>query len=265
MQNKNSFVLYAEYRQHLDLLTDEECGRLFKAIMDFAATGNVPTLQGAERMAFSFIQAQMERDNQKYEETRKKRSEAGKLGGRPQKQTKAEKAIGFSDKQSETKKAVYVDDNVDVNGYVDDISPCSPPRGDDVSESLQVEMAQGTAQAATHSTTSHDDETPPPSAPSVQNIRFEEFWKAYPCKVGKKAARKSWDKIRPTAELHSTILDAIATQKKSDKWRRDNGQYIPNPTTWLNQGRWDDEVKPPPDGGGSPCQAPANQFLRADL
>ena len=26
----------------------------------------------------------------------------------------------------------------------------------------------------------------------------------------------------------------------SDKWEKDKGQYIPNPSTWINQGRWDD-------------------------
>ena len=30
----------------------------------------------------------------------------------------------------------------------------------------------------------------------------------------------------------------------SAQWQRDNGQYIPHPATWLNQGRWDDELTP---------------------
>lgn len=61
MQNRSSFVLYTEYDQHLELLTDEECGRLFRAIMQYAATGESPDLVGAERMAFSFIRAQMDK------------------------------------------------------------------------------------------------------------------------------------------------------------------------------------------------------------
>lgn len=62
MQNRSSFVLYTEYDQHLELLTDEECGRLFRAIMQYAATGESPDLVGAERMAFSFIRAQIDKD-----------------------------------------------------------------------------------------------------------------------------------------------------------------------------------------------------------
>jgi len=70
---------------------------------------------------------------------------------------------------------------------------------------------------------------------------FDEFWEVYPRKVGKSVAKKAWDKIKPTAEFQAKILDAIACQKKSLQWQRDNGQYIPHPTTWLNQERWDDE------------------------
>ena len=31
-------------------------------------------------------------------------------------------------------------------------------------------------------------------------------------------------------------------QKGSRQWRENNGQFIPNPATWLNQGRWEDEL-----------------------
>ena len=73
--------------------------------------------------------------------------------------------------------------------------------------------------------------------------RFDEFWTAYPKKVGKEAARKAYAKIRPTLALHDCILAAIALQAQSAQWQKQNGQFIPNPATWLNQGRWDDEVQ----------------------
>lgn len=229
MQNRSSFVLYTEYDQHLELLTDEECGRLFRAIMQYAATGESPDLVGAERMAFSFIRAQMERDNERYEETRKKRSEAGKLGGRPQ---KAEKANAFTEKQTKAKKGVDVYVDVDVDGDVKDLTPI-PPEGADAGESLTVETAQGAADAADHSTT--------PQEPQY----FPEFWKAYPNKVGKGAARKIWAKRKPDRALLEVMLAAIAAQKNSSQWQRDGGQYIPNPATWLNQERWEDEPNGP--------------------
>lgn len=67
---------------------------------------------------------------------------------------------------------------------------------------------------------------------------FDEFWAVYPKKVGKGEARKAFQKVKvPVAAL----IAAVEQQKKSAQWQRDNGQYIPYPATWLNQGRWEDE------------------------
>ena len=66
---------------------------------------------------------------------------------------------------------------------------------------------------------------------------FERFWIAYPKKVGKEAARKAFAKVKVPVD---TLVSAVEAQKTSAQWTRDNGQYIPNPATWLNQGRWED-------------------------
>ena len=71
---------------------------------------------------------------------------------------------------------------------------------------------------------------------------FEEFWKAYPKKRSKQEALKSWNKLKPTQELYQQIISAVNGAKTSQEWLKDNGQYIPYPATWLNQGRWEDEL-----------------------
>lgn len=70
-----------------------------------------------------------------------------------------------------------------------------------------------------------------------KDIAFGEFWKAYPKKVGKKAALKAWKKENPPLDK---CLATIGWQIKSEQWTKDHGQYIPMPATWLNQGRWED-------------------------
>ncbi|GAB2471933.1 hypothetical protein GCM10027082_24310 [Comamonas humi] len=75
---------------------------------------------------------------------------------------------------------------------------------------------------------------------------FDEFWKAYPKRVGKDAARKKFDQRKFARGDMPKLLAAIKAQAQSEQWRKDGGQYIPNPATWLNQGRFDDEVA---DGG----------------
>lgn len=75
---------------------------------------------------------------------------------------------------------------------------------------------------------------------------FDRFWAAYPRKVGKGAAERSFERIRPDAALLDGMLRAIESQRQSDAWLRG---YIPNPATWLNQRRWEDE----PDGVAAPA------------
>lgn len=74
---------------------------------------------------------------------------------------------------------------------------------------------------------------------------FDELWAAYPRKVGKDAAKKAFEKRKPTRALVDAMLAAIAVQKQSLDWTKDGGQFIPHPTTWLNQGRWTDEAATP--------------------
>lgn len=71
---------------------------------------------------------------------------------------------------------------------------------------------------------------------------FEKFWSAYPKKVGKEAARKAFQKAKTPVD---TLIAAISAQKRSTQWTKENGRYIPNPATWLNQGRWEDVLDTP--------------------
>jgi hypothetical protein len=69
---------------------------------------------------------------------------------------------------------------------------------------------------------------------------FDLFWSAYPNKVAKDAARKAFDKRSPDADLVGLMVKAINVQRASEKWKKNNGQFIPNPATWLNGGQWQD-------------------------
>lgn len=77
----------------------------------------------------------------------------------------------------------------------------------------------------------------------LQEKQFDKFWQAYPKKVSKKEAQKSWKKINPSLELFEKILKALEMVKQTEQWEKDNGKFIPYPATWLNQERWTDEIK----------------------
>lgn len=73
---------------------------------------------------------------------------------------------------------------------------------------------------------------------------FQDFWQIYPKKIGKGKAKESWEKIKPDASLVKKMIEKIELFKQTEQWKKDRGQFIPNPATWLNQGRWEDEVTP---------------------
>lgn len=81
MANKKSFVLYHDIREPLEQLSMEQRGELFTAILDYSEHGIVPEFTGELKMAFAFIRCSLDRDADKWEETRSKRAEAGRLGG----------------------------------------------------------------------------------------------------------------------------------------------------------------------------------------
>ena len=72
--------------------------------------------------------------------------------------------------------------------------------------------------------------------------RFEMFWSAYPRKVAKKDAERAWKKLNPNDDLLRVMLSAIRKASQSIQWRKDGGTYIPHPSTWLNNRRWEDET-----------------------
>lgn len=87
----------------------EQRGMLFTSLMLYASGQEPEEMDPVTAMAFSFIKSQMDKDIEKYNETCAKRSEAGKLGGRPKKQEEAKKANGFSENQKKQGKAKKAD------------------------------------------------------------------------------------------------------------------------------------------------------------
>jgi len=73
-----------------------------------------------------------------------------------------------------------------------------------------------------------------PAPPRKDPPGFAAFWDAYPKKQGKDAARRAWARKRPPIDL---CMTAIGWQLNSKQWR---DGYVPNPATWINDGRWED-------------------------
>jgi hypothetical protein len=109
--------------------------------------------------------------------------------------------------------------------------------------------------------------TPPPvrpltrtNVPTPSPKAFEEFWLAYPRKVGKGAARKAFAKALgkiAAEDPRATVMAALNTAKRA--WADTDAQFIPHAATWLNQDRWEDEPL-----ASATVDAPGRTFRQAD-
>jgi len=83
-----------------------------------------------------------------------------------------------------------------------------------------------------------------PPTPLKGDIAFESFWSIYPKRKAKTQARKAWYKLKLDPGASSLVLEALKKHVATPEWVADDGKYIPYPSTWLNQRRWEDELKP---------------------
>lgn len=193
-KTKQSFVLYNSYSEHISLLSDQEAGKLFKAIFRFAEDGTTPDFSGALMMCFSFISSQMQRDKEKYIDICEKRAEAGKKGG---KQKQANLANANSVKQKQANLADNDTDNDNVN---------------DNDTEKKNNMVNGEYSKA-----------------------FEQFWKAYPRKIGKGEAYKKYKTRLNDGWSEAELLEAAKNYAGRVSGERTEQKYIKHAKTFLSE------------------------------
>lgn len=187
---------YYDWVEQMAALEDDERGRLFVAILEYARSGAPPEMSGREAILFPVFKAVVDRDAQKSDAMARN----GATGGR------ASKANASKFKQTEA----------------------------NASKAKPTNNIRHKTEDREHKT---EDDIPPKS-PS-EGDAFERFWSVYPRKVGKQSAKRAFERVKVPLE---TLVTAVERQKCSDQWTQNNGQFIPHPATWLNQGRWDDEL-----------------------
>jgi len=78
--------------------------------------------------------------------------------------------------------------------------------------------------------------------------RFDEFWNAYPRKVGKDKARTKYAAAVKRATEDEIIAGAHRLAADPNLPEK---QFVPYPSTWLERGGWEDEPLPPRTTGGN--------------
>lgn len=214
------FKAYADFDALTVEITDAEKANLLLMAYRYATTGAEPAFVGNERFYWAMMKAQIDRDQESYD----KKVSAGAAGGRPakadestEKQTKADES---TEKQSKP-----------------------PFKNKNKTEDQEQEQEQ-------------EQDGEPVTRASALDRRFAAFWSAYPKKVGKQDALRAFARLKVGEDQLAAMLAAIEQQRASPQWAKDGGQYIPNPATWLRQGRWEDEPL-----SASPPQSDAARLL----
>lgn len=110
------------YRDFIDVakeLDDEERGRLFLAIMQYANGEEVPPLKGAEKIAFVVLRSQIDRDDAAHDEYIEKQRENGKRGGRPKKDKPVNKNPKNPTLKKQNPKNLDIDIDIDTDRDID--------------------------------------------------------------------------------------------------------------------------------------------------
>lgn len=240
-----SFVLFTKIDEVVKELTLEEKGLLFQAILDYQKTGEIPEMDKLLKVVFLPIKHDMDYCEEQKQKAQQQKSEAGKKSAEARSaksNTVEHEATPLNSVQHRSAKSNTVEHNIDVDIDINvdkknNNTPLPPStEGDGGVKPVPEKKKQS----------------------DVMEERFERFWSVYPKKVGKGDARKSFLKIAPSGALLEKMLTAIVASSASYQWKKDKGQYIPNPATWLNQQRWEDELRPDM-GMPDPKQTPPNR------
>lgn len=81
----------------------------------------------------------------------------------------------------------------------------------------------------------------------TSGLPFSDFWDVYPRKEKRKRAEITWNRLSKTKQQKA--LSHLSGQPYADREK----QYIPHPTTYMNNERWDDESDNTAGGNDDYC------------
>ena len=110
MGEKKSFVLYYDFKEPLEELSDKDKGQVLMAMFEYCEYGTIPQLSKQAAIAFKFLKKFLDIDREKYEEKCNKRREAGAKGGAPKGNQNAKKNNQKQAKQADIRYTINDND-----------------------------------------------------------------------------------------------------------------------------------------------------------
>lgn len=211
-ENKKSFVLYCDQQNVFKMLPDDVAGKLIKHIFAYVNDEYPETDDLILQLAFEPIKMQLKRDLRDWEEKKDNRSTNGKIGNL--------KRWNPDLYQQVSEQKIDIDEAVKIAEH-------RKTSLGDISESPRV---------AKIAVNVNDNVTVNVNDNDINNL-FDEFWDAYPVKTGKIHAGKIFNKL--SAKVQQQVVDHVRLYAN---WKPFETYRHANPTTYLNQKRYLDEL-----------------------
>ena len=117
---RENVLLYTNFIDKFERLSDEQFGMLIRAILEYQSTGEIPEITDSiVALSFDTVKPDIDRNNQKYEEMCERNRINGRKGGRPKKEENPNKPSGFLKNQVD---ATETDSNPNDNDNDNDIN-----------------------------------------------------------------------------------------------------------------------------------------------
>lgn len=227
---KPGIMLYFDILDPIRVLPDADKGRLLVAMLEYGQSGKVPQFDGMLALAWGFVQPNLDRDDEAYQNSVMQRKYAAFC---KQRAAHDLPKIPFDEWMD-------MSDNERLWRSKNDNGP------------LRVVAPGGsrypsTTSTPTTSTTSSTTTTPTTTAECGcgQENNFWQMWMQYPeDRRGSKQMVAEAFKLEITSPAAAaTALENLAQWKRSEQWTKDGGRYVPYLDNWLSRGTWREKPK----------------------
>ena len=206
---KESFVYYRSFWDAIQTRPDNERLALYDTILLYAFEGKQSELQGVEYSIFTLIKPQIDANHRKWEN--------GFKGGRPNSNKVGLKDVGEGSDEITTG---FKNENLMRN------EEGERSKEEGLMENEEREIKNDECYNENYNL-NHQWKKP--------SKEFEQFWDLYPKKVGKKEAEEIFKSLNP--EEQSAAVNNI-----SRLYSQTPTQFVPKPSKYLSESRWEDEV-----------------------
>lgn len=258
MKKRDSFVLYTSQRDAVGALSDVDAGRLFKAIYSYQLGEGLPELDPMPNLVFLMMRPILDRDAAKWEETARKRAEAGAKGGRAKASNASEREAEQAPLPCAEQDQATLSNAKQSQAQLSDAKQTKTRLANEAVIGIVtgIGIGTGTDRKNTYSASgdaprTHDSaQKPTKPRPILEGKRlesFNQFWEAYGLKKGRGGAEKAWaaiptltdslvDKICEAARKEAAQRPALEAQGRTPKWAQG----------WLSERRWEDDYDTAP-------------------